>query len=396
MDDKLEQLRKDILRKISHRNAAIEALGFEGGNSKDVNNNPVIDMIDKELSDAALYSVQTGYWILDTEGSKSVFSSIKVFVKKLIRKVLNKLLGWYIVPIYEKQNSYNCKIINTLDLMKEVIANLQENDMKKSEMIIKQENIINEQNRKLEINNKYILDKLNISCDIELLKNAPEIDYFQFENEFRGSREWIKSSQSNYVNYFKTNNGHDILDIGCGRGEFLELMSENGIPAIGIDSYEPFVKYCKENGFRVQQGDALTFLNSLEDSSLGGIFMAHVVEHISNDYTLALINTAYKKLITGAYFILETPNPETLYVYKDFYVDMGHLKPVHFRALEYCFKQANYESVERFNNEFSKHPLESKHIISSEIENVGEFNKWVDTVSDVIFGYRDYTLIAKK
>lgn len=396
MDDKVEQLKKDILRKIKQRDIAIRDLGLEHDNSEDPLNHKVIDMINKELSDASLYSVQTGYWNLDTEGRNSVSSSVKIIVKKVLRRIINKLLGWYIVPIYEKQSNYNCKIINTLDLMKDIIISLLENDIKKTKMLIEQEHEINDQINKLEKNNKYILDKLNITCDIELLKNAPQIDYFQFENQFRGSREWIKNSQRNYVDYFKINNGHDVLDIGCGRGEFLELMSENGIPAMGIDSYEPFIDYCKESGFRVKEGDALTYLNSLDDSSLGGIFMAHVVEHISNDYVLALINTAYKKLITGAYFILETPNPETLYIYKDFNIDMGHIKPVHFLALEYCFKQANYESVERFNNEFSKHPMETKHIFSNEIENIDEFNKWVDTVNDLIFGYRDYTLIAKK
>lgn len=242
---------------------------------------------------------------------------------------------------------------------------------------------------------KYVLNRLNVSCDIDLLQQS-DIDYFKFENTYRGSRINIKEVQSVYVPYFRHNWGGSILDIGCGRGEFLELMMENGIDAHGVDIYQPFVDYCNERGFSVHKGDALTYLSSLDDCSLGGIFMSQVVEHLSNDYVISLIKTAYKKLKPGCYFILETPNPDCLAAISEFNIDIGHIKPVHYKALEFIFREANYTSVERYHTQQSLYPLSAKHIDGKEINNIQEFNQGIDNINGLLFTYRDYTLIAKK
>ena len=124
--------------------------------------------------------------------------------------------------------------------------------------------------------------------------------------------------------------------------------------------------------------------------------MSQVVEHLSNDYVISLIKTAYKKLKPGCYFILETPNPDCLAAISEFNIDIGHIKPVHYKALEFIFREANYTSVERYHTQQSLYPLSAKHIDGKEINNIQEFNQGIDNINGLLFTYRDYTLIAKK
>lgn len=446
----MSALENIVKRKIKNRKFAIENLGLGDNQINSVVSNNINSIDSEEIN--KLFTVMFNHiqaindnWYLNLNrpicSNRKVVGSFIVFAKKVLRKLIKTFLGWYIFPIIETQNTFNSNAVNSINLMKDVIVKLTENDnnnkilkeqyennneilkeqyeniihvadslnceveklidenqglKKDNEILAKKLEYLTRKEEKLEYNNKYILDRLNVTCDIELLKKAPQIDYFKFENKFRGSRDNIKNSQRHYVDYFRTNGGCDILDIGCGRGEFLELMYDYGLSARGVDSYEPFIEYCKDRGFKSEVGDALTYLDSLEDCSLGGIFMGQVIEHLSIDYLLALIKMAYKKMIPGTYFIIETPNPETISTYKNFYLDSGHIKPVHFLTLEYCFQEANYESVKRFNNEFSKYPLEAKHIKGEGIDNSDEFNNGIDVINDLIFGYRDYTLIARK
>lgn len=233
----------------------------------------------------------------------------------------------------------------------------------------------------------YLKNKFGLYYDLKMIEDA-KMDYFDFENHFRGSRTIIKESQRPYVQYFQTNGGAEILDLGCGRGEFLELMYDYGIKAKGVDVYAPFVNYCKERGFEAIQEDALTYLNSLPDASLGGIFMGQVLEHLEIDYLIALIKCIYKKLKSGCYFITETPNPENLSTYCFFYTDLSHIKPVPYLTIKYLLEKEGFESVERYNNNYSKYPIE----LLTDVENGSENMK----LNNILYSYQDYTVIAKK
>ena len=246
----------------------------------------------------------------------------------------------------------------------------------------------------LKLKMDYALDRLNVTCDINLLKNN-QMDYFKFEDTFRGKRENVKEIQRAYVPYFRGVDGI-ILDIGCGRGEFLELMYENGIPAYGIDIYDGFIDYCRERGFNVEKSDALTYLNKLQNCSLGGIFMSQVIEHLPNDYILALVRTAYQKLKPGCYFIVETPNPGCLAALSEFNIDLSHIRPIHYKTLEFILKESHFSSVERYHAEQTLYPVSAKHIQGSGIDNADEFNQGIDFINNLLFSYRDYTIVAKK
>lgn len=158
------------------------------------------------------------------------------------------------------------------------------------------------------------------------------IDYFDFENHFRGSIESIKKSQSCYLKYFKDK--ENVVDIGCGRGEFLSLLKDNGIHAKGVDVYEPYVDYCNMKGFQAICGDGVAYLDSLD--SIDGIFVGQVVEHLQTHQIIRLCNTAFEKLTNGGCLVIETPNPTSLAIYTNaFYIDPSHVKPVHPLTLKY-------------------------------------------------------------
>lgn len=222
-----------------------------------------------------------------------------------------------------------------------------------------------------------------------------EIDYFDFENHFRGSRDLIKERQSIYLPYFKDCGG--VADLGCGRGEFLELMADNGIPAKGVDTYEEYVELCRERGYEAECTDAVSYLERCEDDSLGGIFLGQVVEHLDLSYLIYLCELTYKKAKPGAHVIMETPNPMCLAIFSAaFYVDPSHNKPVHPLLLQYLMEKAGFKQTEIMFTEPSKVPTHIPELHIAGVENLDQFNDAMVSVNNMLFGSQDYAIIATK
>ncbi|MFQ6038854.1 MAG: class I SAM-dependent methyltransferase, partial [Candidatus Aminicenantales bacterium] len=121
----------------------------------------------------------------------------------------------------------------------------------------------------------------------EVLHPLEDWRYAGFENRFRGSEEDVKTQQASFLAYFEK--GGKVLDLGCGRGEFLELLEEKGIDALGVDINRQMVEICRDKGLECQEGDLLEVLMEQEDRSLGGIFSSQVIEHLPPDYLQKLI-----------------------------------------------------------------------------------------------------------
>lgn len=218
--------------------------------------------------------------------------------------------------------------------------------------------------------------------------NYCAIDYFDFENYFRGTREQIKQRQTEYLPLFK--DCKTVLDIGCGRGEFLELMQDNNISAVGVDTYEPFVGYCREKGFDTVCRDGIEYLSSSD--GFDGIFAGQVIEHLSVQQIIALIDAAYEKLSDKGVLVLETPNPRSLSIYCNaFYLDPSHMKPVHPETLRYLLKNAGFTHIDIIYTKASK-----PDITIPKIDGQDEFNLAMEKVQDMLFGSQDYAVIARK
>jgi len=157
--------------------------------------------------------------------------------------------------------------------------------------------------------------------------------YSAFEDRFRGPRDLIKSRLRVYLPFvlpLKTLHGEcKIVDLGCGRGEWLELMVENGFEAQGVDLDEGMIAACSARGLSVVIEEAVLHLQKHQNESVGVVSGFHIIEHIPFDAQRTLVNEAYRVLKPGGLLILETPNPENLLVgTNSFYLDPTHLRPV--------------------------------------------------------------------
>ncbi len=219
------------------------------------------------------------------------------------------------------------------------------------------------------------------------------IDYFDFENHFRGSREVIKERQRQYLRYFSE--CKNVVDIGCGRGEFLELLKENNIGATGVDTYDEFVEYCRIHDLSAVCDDGSHYLKTID--STDGIFVGQVVEHLKEFQIVDLCNTAFEKMQSGSYLIIETPNPTSLAIYTHaFYVDPSHVKPVHPLTMEYFLQKAGFKDIQIVYTDSSRLDIDIPEIHGDGIENSDEFNRVMKIVSSTLFGSQDYAIIARK
>ena len=134
-----------------------------------------------------------------------------------------------------------------------------------------------------------------------------DLDYLGFAERFRGTSEEIRERQRRYVPRFEGLS--DVVDVGCGRGEFLELLREAGVSAVGVDSDEAMVGRCRELGLDAIQDDALHFLRGRPEESHGGIFAGHLVEHLERGEVVELVRLAFSRLRPGGALVIETVNP---------------------------------------------------------------------------------------
>lgn len=243
-------------------------------------------------------------------------------------------------------------------------------------------------------------DDINIgSLTMSSIQNMG-VNYFAFEGRFRGSREDIKQRQSVFLQYFSPSD--NILDIGCGRGEFLELLKEHGVHAHGIDIDAGMVSYCLSRGLDVEKIDAITYLERVEDNTLSGIFIDQVIEHLEPPYLVKLLRLCYKKLMYGGNIIAETVNPLSLYSFANFYIDMGHKKPVHPATLEFLLEYIGFRDVEiKFfsfipdENRLRKIDLEeSTNDREKKVKETHNHN--IDMLNNILYGPQDYAAIGKK
>jgi SAM-dependent methyltransferase len=139
----------------------------------------------------------------------------------------------------------------------------------------------------------------------------------------------------------------EILDAGCGRGEFLEAARDAGLAARGIDQSEECVAICKSKGLAAERADLFEYLDSLADLSLGGVYCSQVVEHIPPERLPDLVNLLARKLNHGAMVAIETPNPECLAIFAThFYLDPTHTRPVPAPLLRFYLEEAGLVNIE--------------------------------------------------
>ncbi len=159
--------------------------------------------------------------------------------------------------------------------------------------------------------------------------------YAGFEDVFRGPSERVTELQRPYLALVAEH--APVLDIGCGRGEFLRLLADAGIASAGVDSDPGMVARCRAAGLPAVHGDAIDYLARQEDGTLGTVFCAQVIEHLPVAALQRLLELARRKLRADGLFIAETVNPHSLAALKTFWVDLTHQHPIFPEvALAFC------------------------------------------------------------
>lgn len=147
-----------------------------------------------------------------------------------------------------------------------------------------------------------------------------------------------------YLRYFQDCT-ETILDVGCGHGEFLELLRENNIQAIGIDINEKMVNLCKSKGFEIYKEDALSLLK--RNQKFGGIFCGHLIEHLEIDKVSEFLNSCFTSLVPGGTLVIITPNPQNLYVSTEgFWNDISHKRLYPLTLLQKLLVKADFKIVD--------------------------------------------------
>jgi SAM-dependent methyltransferase len=225
-------------------------------------------------------------------------------------------------------------------------------------------------------------------------------NYFLFEERFRGSREDIKQRQMAFLPYFEKCSR--VLDIGCGRGEFLEILKDHNIGGIGVDSDPDMVAYCHSRQLEVKHADAIDYLETLSDNSLDGIFIDQVVEHLEPYYLVRLLALCHQKMKSGYHIVVETVNPLSFVSFVNFYIDMTHKQPVHPETLQYLLSASGFREYEKkFFSPVSDEGRLKKFegtadMNTTERENNDVYNHNVEILNELLYGAQDYAIVGKK
>lgn len=208
--------------------------------------------------------------------------------------------------------------------------------------------------------------------------------YADFEDRFRGSRQLIKERQRVYLPYLvDLPEPRTAIDVGSGRGEWLELLRDAGWKATGFDTNLVFATRNRERGLDVQLGDGLALLRELGDGDVSLVTVFHLIEHLPFEDWLSMLDECRRVLRPGGMLILETPNPENLTVGAlHFYVDPTHRNPIPPALAEFVVKARGFEDVAvlRLHEEAAPNPEE--HIAAS--------------LSALFYGPQDYAILARK
>ncbi|MFM0248800.1 DUF4214 domain-containing protein [Paraburkholderia sediminicola] len=215
--------------------------------------------------------------------------------------------------------------------------------------------------------------------------------YANLEDKFRGSRQDIKNRQSIYVPYIRDARAGvataPVLDLGCGRGEWIELLGEQGLIGRGVDRNRVFLEGCRELNLDVVESEAISYLRGLQANSVGAVTAFHLIEHISHRTLIALFDEALRVLKPGGIVIFETPNPNNVQVGScTFYLDPTHKNPLPPALIGHLLEARGFNNVETKD----LHPYDPECQVTDGAPGVN------DTLNRHFFSARDYFVFGRK
>jgi len=278
-----------------------------------------------------------------------------IFVKKALRQLLR--------PVLDRQASFNQALIQSLEA----------------------------QNQRLRDHEQQI-QALRRTAELgATIPSSLDFNYAAFEERYRGSPEHVREIQTRYRDYFCKPEDGPVLDLGCGRGEFLELLQEKAVPCFGVDLAEEAVAQAQSHGLQVERRDLLEALEACAADSLGGIVSFQVIEHLPLWMITKILRLAKEKLRPGGILILETVNVASLYTHANaFTMDPTHALALHPLALQLMVEDAQFGSAQiSYSGEVPAEDRMQTIGVSPELaENFHRLNT-------LLFSPQDYAIIAK-
>ena len=229
------------------------------------------------------------------------------------------------------------------------------------------------------------------------LEAAADSTYTAFENRYRGDREEIRARLASYADLFVDLS--PVADLGCGRGEFLEILRARDIEALGAESNGNAVQECLSRGLDVAQGDLVAFLRSRKTASLGGVFAAQVAEHLKPAALQGLLFEAHRVLRPGGLLLLETVNPRSVTGFLEVYNrDLTHERPLHPDTLRFLAAAAGFSDVRvEMKSEVEKaaclQPVPPAGLPEA---TVVVLNENVERLNALLYGPLEYALLARR
>lgn len=338
----------------------------------------------------------------------------------LVKRFVRRLTSWYVEPRWQQQQEIDAQAIqfasmafNTLhridaelDDLRRQNARLRLQTVGLRELVNRYRRAADELQENVDRHEKFLQgvamhdDLLPLAQEVSSLLDrlgavgttGANIDYAGFEDLFRGDSSDVTKAQARYLSLFPSPSDEGIVvDIGCGRGEMLSLLAQEGHEVIGVDTDQGMVDLCKSKGLPAVVDDGIHFLAQTSEGSLKGVFCAQVVEHLITPELEQFIRLAFRALQVGGVLVVETINPRSSFALGEhFYADTSHVRPVHPETLRFILQQVGFRNVQL--EERSPHPAVA---LADELpeDTVGEA---VAVLLRSVFGYQDYVIVATK
>ena len=306
-------------------------------------------------------------WAVTAERPLHRRPGVRGLVAAPVKRLLRPFLRWYVEPLAAEQRVFNDAVLKLVDgVLAELDQGAQAREAAARALDELEERLTRVERRGPDAG----------PATVAAQPAAAAIpDYFAFEARMRGATAHVRARQEVYVADFR--DAAPVLDVGCGRGEFLGLLRDAGVDARGIDADADMVTYARGEGLQVEQADALAHLEGLGDGELGGIFAAQVVEHLPAPTLLRFLQLAAGKLRPGGVLVAETINPLSPLALRAYFADLTHAQPLVPETLELLAKQAGFRRVQtRFLNP-------PRHA-----DDVDE------RIRDILFAPLDYAIVA--
>jgi len=360
---------------------------------------------------------------------RPIIGTAIVFVKKIVRKLLRWLISYPftsveefnqstvsalhhlkdgLITMHQEQSEIMEKLILENELLKKKQKEMNEihkemvkfiGDLREELSQIKTTaRISNERTRRMERLAKYpelaiaveqqpIIQENNIQYSQRI--NDDSFDYFMFDEYYRGNKQKIKERQKRYIKYFKGK--ENVLDLGCGRGYFCELLQFQGISYLGIDNNPDMLSACQENSLNVMNSEIMDYLNRQPNQSIGGVFLGNIVDHFTPQQFYELLRLVYQKLQPGAYCVMESVNPQSIQTMQEYpFTDVLNGKLLNPRTAKFMYESAGLNLVQldfcsSLDSGFDKLIIENE-----------KMSDYLEKIDDLLFGDQFYSVVGLK